>query len=238
MKAVLSAFRQFLKSVWGDFMLTACLVAPVLMGLVFKFRIPELETFLCGYFNKTAVLAPYYILLDLMLSLMTPLMLCFSGVMIMLEELDDGIAKYLQVSPLGKTGYLFSRIGFIAVLSTVYNVIIPVIFTLSGMEITDIALSAVLNALISVVIGMFVLSFAKNKVEGMALIKLSGFMIFGFIAAFFIKTPAGYLAGVLPSFWVGKLVTDDNYLYILPCLTVSFIWIVLLYKRFSARVLS
>ena len=238
MKAILSAFRQFLKNIRGDFMLTACLFAPILMGLVFKLGIPKLEEVLCVYFNQTAILEPYFILLDLLLSLMTPLMLCFSGVMVTLEELDDGTAKYLQVSPLGKTGYLFSRIGFIAVLSIAYNIVILLIFSLSYIGIIGIMLSAILNTIISIIIAMLVLSFAKNKVEGMALIKLSGFMILGFIAAFFIKAPVGYLAGFLPSFWVGKLVLEDNYLFILPCLMVSSAWIVLLYKKFSAKVLS
>lgn len=238
MKAVFPAFRQFLKSIWGDFMLTACLFSPILMGLMFKLGIPFLEEFLCGYFEKAAILAPYYILFDLLLSLMTPLMLCFSGAMVTLEELDDGTAKYLLVTPLGKTGYLFSRIGFVTVASLIYNIIILLIFSLTDIGFLYVVISAILNSVISVIIAMLVISFAKNKVEGMALIKLSGFMILGFIAAFFVKAPVGFLAGVLPSFWVGKLVLDSNCFFILPCLIISFAWIALLYRKFSAKVLS
>jgi fluoroquinolone transport system permease protein len=237
MKAILSAFRQFLKSIWGDYMLAACLFAPILMGIVFKIGIPLLEKFLCGYFEKSAILELYYVLFDLLLSLMTPLMLCFSGAMVILEELDDGTAKYLLVTPLGKTGYLFSRTGAITVVSLIYNVIVMFIFSISNITWYNIIISAILNAVISIIVAMLVISFAKNKVEGMALIKLSGFMILGFIAAFFIKSPIGYIAGILPSFWIGKLVTDNNMMCILPNIAVSFIWIILLYDKFSNKIL-
>ncbi len=236
MKAIFSAFRQFLKSIWGDFMLAACLFAPILMGVVFKIGIPLFEKFLCGYFEKSAILEPYYVLFDLLLSLMTPLMLCFSGAMVILEELDDGTAKYLLVTPLGKAGYLFSRTGVITVLSLIYNVIVMFIFSISDITWYNIIISVILNAIISVIVAMLVISFAKNKVEGMALIKLSGFMILGFIAAFFIKSPIGYITGILPSFWIGKLVADNSLLFILPGLAVSFIWIILLYDKFSNKV--
>lgn len=238
MRAVRSAFRQFLRSIWNDYMLLACLFSPILMGLAFKIGVPALEAFLCGYFSQTAILAPYYILLDLLLSLMTPLMLCFAGAMVMLEELDDGTAKYLLVTPLGKAGYLCSRIGVVAVLSLLYNIIIMLIFSLSDISGYQIILSAMLNSVISIIVAMLVTSFARNKVEGMGLIKLSGFMIFGFLGAFFIHSPAGYLAGILPSFWIAKLVLDQDLFFLLPGILVSSAWIALLYKRFSAKVLS
>ncbi len=235
MNAILSAFKQFLKNIWSDYMLAACLFAPIFMGVFFRFALPPLENYLCLYFKREEILSDYYVLFDLLLSLMTPLMLCFSGVMVVLEEIDDGTAKYLMVTPLRKMGYLISRIGLLVVLSIIYNIILIQLFSLSDMKILIVIANAVLNAIISIIIAMLVISFAKNKVEGMALIKLSGFMVLGFLAAFFIKDFKGYLIGVLPSFWIGKMSLDQNVLFIIPALIVSSLWIVLLYRRFNNR---
>jgi len=237
-KAIQAAFYMFIKNIWKDFMLAVCLFAPILMGLVFKIGVPILEKILCTYFHQASVLAPYYVLLDLLLSYMTPLMLCFAGVMVILEELDDGTAKYLLVTPLGKTGYLISRIGILSLLSIFYNLIIELIFSLSGMHWHIILVVAILNSILSIIVSMFVVAFAKNKVEGMALIKLSGFMILGLLAAFFIHTPSGYLAGILPSYWIGKLIFDDHLLFILPCLFICALWILLLSRKFNRRILN
>ena len=38
MKAILAAFRQFLRAIWSDAMLAACLFAPVMMALVLRCR--------------------------------------------------------------------------------------------------------------------------------------------------------------------------------------------------------
>ena len=110
MRAVLSATRQFASQLWGDVMLAAVICVPVFMGLLFRFGVPTLEGWLCGKLSLAAVLSPYYFLFDLALIIMTPLMFSASGAMVMLEEADSGTAKALIASPLGKGGYIMSRL--------------------------------------------------------------------------------------------------------------------------------
>ncbi|MEG2687084.1 MAG: ABC transporter permease, partial [Christensenellaceae bacterium] len=111
MRRVLRAFVPFFTEIEHNFMLVACIIGPVLMGAVFRFLIPVLEKLLCDDFDLPQVLASYYIIFDLLLVIMTPILLCFAGVLVILEELDSGVAKYYVVTPLGKGGYLLSRIG-------------------------------------------------------------------------------------------------------------------------------
>ena len=237
LKSVFLAFKQFMRNIWEDYMLVACLFAPILMGLIFKLLIPILESYLCSALNQSSVLSLYYSLFDLLLSLMTPLMLCFSGVMVVLEELDNGTAKYLMVNPLGKWGYLLSRIGILTLLSTVYNFLLVSFCKLSEITVPILLAAVITSAIISIQIAMFVIAFAKNKVEGMALLKFSGFLILGFFAAYFIKDMTGYLAGILPTFWTGKMVIDNNLLFLLPSIFVSLIWIYLLYQKFRNKLI-
>ena len=218
-------------------MLAVCLIAPIMMAVLFRYGAPVLESWLCRTLQASQVLAPYYALFDLLLSLMTPLMLCFAGVMVVLEELDDGTATYLMVTPLGKSGYLASRLVVLTALSVVYEIALMAVFTLSGMLLWMNALSALVNALVSVSVAMLVIGFARNKVEGMALIKLSGFFILGYLGAYFLQGPVQYLAGVLPGYWLGRMVLSGSPLWALPAAGVACGWIVLLYRRFDVRVM-
>jgi len=237
-KTVWASFGQFARAIWQDAMLAVCLFAPILMAVLFRYGVPALETVLCGALGTPQVLAPYYGLLDLLVSMMTPLMLCFAGVMVVFEELDDGAAKYLMVTPLGKAGYLFSRLGVLTALSVVYGTALVALFRLSELPLGLAALSAVCNALVSLSVAMLVVGFAKNKVECMALTKLSGFFMLGYFAAYLLDRPASYLSGWLPSYWLGLMALDRNALWAIPATFTACGWITLLYRRFARRVFS
>lgn len=238
MKAILAAFRQFLSAIWRDAMLAGCLFAPILIGLALRYGIPALEGALQPGTGVAHSLAPFYALFDLCLSLLTPLMLCFSGVMVILEEMDDGTARYLMVTPLRRTGYLASRIGILTAASVVYDIAVVAVFSLSGMALGMNVIAALCNALVSVSVAMLVIGFARNKVEGMALIKLSGFFLLGYMAAYFLAPPLAHVAGILPGYWLALMVRDGAPLWALPAVAVALGWIAVLYRRFNARIIG
>jgi fluoroquinolone transport system permease protein len=233
--AIWKAFGIFIAEIRHDFMLTACLFTPLLMGIVYMFVIPTIEEFLTTRFTNSLSLTPYYLLLDLLLLILTSVMFAFSGTMVMLGELDNGTAKYLMITPLGKIGYLISRIGIPMVISIFYGILALVVFKLSDITPVMIVICAFLCGIISLVISLLVISLAKNKLEGIALTKLSGFIILGLPVAFFVTSPFGYLAGILPSFWVAKVAITGNEIYIVLFIVITLIWIRVLYGRFKVK---
>ncbi|MDF2472964.1 MAG: hypothetical protein K0R21_746 [Anaerocolumna sp.] len=235
MKAIWRAFGSFVVEIRNDFMLAACLFTPVLLGFVYMFVIPVLEEFLSARFPNLTALTPYYLMLDLLLLILTSVMFAFSGIMVILGELDNGTAKYLMVTPLGKKGYLASRIGIPMIISTFYGILALMVFKLSDISLVMIVICALLSGIISIVISLLVISLAKNKLEGMALTKLSGFIILGLPVAFFITSPIGYMTGILPSFWVAKLAITENGLIIIPYIVITILWIGVLYRKFNAK---
>ncbi|MEG0892160.1 MAG: ABC transporter permease [Oscillospiraceae bacterium] len=237
MKQVLRAMRPFLTEITHDFMMAACVAGPILMGAAFRFLIPVLERLLCGRFGAVQMLAPYYIIFDLLLAIMTPLLFCFAGVLVILEELDCGVAKYYAVTPIGKRGYLLSRIGIPALIALVYNAALLCIFSILNIDFAMIILLSVSGGLTAVLISLLVVSFAKNKMEGMALVKLCGLLLIGIPVAYFVASPVRYLFGVFPSFWMAELCITQNYLYFLPAVFSSCLMIRDLYGRFKKRLL-
>ena len=75
MRAIRSGFLQMLVFMRRDMMLSAACLAPVLAGLGIRFGIPFLEAVLTERFSRSAVLSPYYALIDIFFSMLSPAML-------------------------------------------------------------------------------------------------------------------------------------------------------------------
>ncbi len=96
----------------------------------------------------------------------------------------------------------------------------------------DIILLAAGGTLQGIITSLLILTISSNKLEGMAVAKLSGLMIFGAAIPFFIKDDLQYVLFLLPSFWIGKAVCENVLLYMLPAFTLSAMWICFLLKRY------
>lgn len=238
MNAFISVTRRFFAQIWSDVMLAALICVPLVMGMAFRFGVPALEACLCGRFAVDGILAPYYPVFDLLLSIMTPMMFTAAGAMVILDEADAGIARAIAVTPVGRNGYLASRIGVPALLSMGYCVGVLAVFRLTDLDVVRIVLLALCSGALGVVVALLITSFAKNKVEGMALSKLSGLFVLGLPAAILVPAPFKYLAGILPTLWMTELVTGKSLLYVLPALITSALWAALFAKRFSKKILN
>lgn len=237
MKKIFSAMKPFIQEISHDFMLVACLLAPIFMGFVFKFLLPLLESILCTELAKAFIISPYYLIFDLLLAVMTPIMFAFAGVMTMLTEIDNGTAKYLCVTPLGKQGYLLSRIGIPSIFSFVYAIILLLIFSLTNISFLNVCIISLCCNVLSLITSMIVVSVAKNKLEGMALIKMCGFLILGIPAVYFIPNFVKYFFAILPSYWITEFAKSNNYFYLLPTFFVSLVWIYFFSSKFKRKFL-
>ncbi|MBN1892372.1 MAG: hypothetical protein JW780_06275 [Clostridiales bacterium] len=110
MKAIFRYLSIYVKQIARDSMLYVMLTVPILAGLVFRFGIPKAEHLLCEYFGQSTIVFEYYLLFDLLITVLTPFMLCFVSSMVMLSELDENMVNYLTVTPVGKKGYIISRL--------------------------------------------------------------------------------------------------------------------------------
>ena len=238
MKAFWFVTRRFFAEIWSDALLAVLPFVPVFMGLLFRFGVPALEAYLCGRLGRAALLAPYYPIVDLLLSIMTPLMFTAAGAMVILDEADLGLARAIAVTPVGRRGYLASRILVPAVLSTAYCALVTLLFRLSDLSAGRLLLLAVCSGALSVAAALMISTLAKNKVEGLALTKLSGLFVLGLPAALLVPSPAKYLAGVLPSLWMTELALGGSLLYAVPALLTALVWSVVFLRYFLRRVLA
>ena len=236
MRAIRLSFFQMLIYMRRDMMLFAVCFVPVPAGLLFRFGIPLLEAVLTDWFHISAIMSPYYALIDTFFAMLSPIMFCFVSAMVSLEEADEKTAAYLFVTPLRKNGYLTARFCIPAIAAFFATIILLSVFKLTSLSVIEIVLLAAGGTLQGIITSLLILTISSNKLEGMAISKLSVLMIFGAAIPFFIKDNLQYVLFPLPSFWIGKAAYENKGLYILPAFALSAIWIYSLLKRYLRKI--
>ena len=233
MNALNRSFYYFIRQIASDKMLVVVCTAPLLCGLFFHFGIPALEPLFLQWFGTG--FAPYYLLLDLFLSAITPYMLCFVSAMIILTEADSHLSAYLCVTPLGKRGYLVSRLVFPAVISGMVSFCVLAVFRLVLNSVLIMAGLSLQSVVLGMLAAMLIVSLSSNKVEGMAISKLSGLILFGMVVPFVLKGSVQYLFGILPSFWAAQWVMAPNVITFLLFTGTSILWFLALWRHFLLK---
>ena len=165
MKALTASFKIFLMQISRDFMLYVICIVPLLVSFVFRFGVPYLDRLLSGYFQVVTILSDYYLLFDLFLVSITPMMLCFVSSLVILSEYDENITNYLEVTPIGKKGYLFSRLIIPAVISGAISYILVFFFSLTVWTLLMIFTVSALSGIASILFSLLIVSFSHNRVE-------------------------------------------------------------------------
>lgn len=232
MRAIRLSFFQMTVTMRRDMMLLASCFVPILAGFFFRFAIPFLEVALTGCFRIPSIISPYYKLIDLIFVMLSPVMFCFVSAMVSLEEADEKTAEYLFITPLGKKGYLIARFGVPSAAAFFLTLILMPVFKLTDFSPAAILLFAAGGTLQGLIVALLILTLSSNKLEGMAVAKLSTLTILGAVIPFFIKNNMQYVLFLLPSFWIGKAACGDTLLYMFPAFVLSAAWILLLLKRY------
>ncbi len=122
---------------------------------------------------------------------------------LMLEDRDDGALPALDITPPGKAGFLAYRVAVTAGVTALITLLAaPLVIPESGAGID--ALIALLVAGEAVIAALLLPVFARNKVEGLALTKLTNIASLAPLLAI-VPSPLRYAAGVVPPFWVGEM---------------------------------
>ena len=124
---------------------------------------------------------------------------------LLLEDRDDGPLLALDVTPVGKAGFLAYRVAVTA--------LVTAIITLGALQVITpdpgplpafvILLLVPANAVLAALV---LPAIARNKVEGLALTKLINLASVLPLLAI-VPSPWRYLAGIVPTYWIGELLS-------------------------------
>lgn len=230
-------FLFMVKQITKEAMMLLLLLAPFMAGALFRFGIPMLECELCDYFGFSQCLVPYYDIFDWLLAILIGMLFAFVGGLVSLGEIDDRLAVYYSVTPGGRLGYLLSRIVYPAILSGVVAIVLIPVFSIGNLSVFSLILMVVSTVLSGIVTALLVVAISSNKVEGMAVGKLSG----GFGATLFlpliIKGKITCVFWIFPMYWIGRFqFMERNFLYLFFAVALFLAWIIGLYTVFTKKI--
>lgn len=235
MLATYRMFQYMIKQVRREMMLILLMVAPILIGIFFRLGVPFLEKNVLIRYGLESLLVPYYEIFSWILALVTGMLFAFIGGLVVLGELDENVAKYILVTPAGAGGYLVSRIILPAVVSGMAAILLIPIFALSEIRIAVLTVMVLSTVLSGIVTALLVVAISSNKVEGMAVGKLSGLFGMTFFLPLFVKGPIRYLFVLFPMYHIGDWAMEGGSLKLIYAAFLYIAWIYGLYVRFRKK---
>lgn len=199
-------YSNFIKSEikkWSrDSMMGFMIMYPIIFALLGRYFIPWLDE---KYgFNSTSFTDLILVILVLIIPIAYGALIGFS----ILDDRDDHVLTSIQVTPLSIHQFLsFRLIGvyFLCVIATIFVIWFSRIGDVPMEKIIAIALLASLEAPIS---GLLINSFAKNKIEGFAIMKVGGSIIIFPIIALFFNGVKELFFSFVPGFWSAKVISS------------------------------
>ena len=155
--------------------------------------------------------------------------------MVVLEEHDDHIDRYLFVTGLGRNGYFISRIVLPTFFAFVITVALLPVFGLTELSVVEILFLSLAGSLQGIIIALIIVPLSTNKLEGMAVTKVSSLLMLGAFVPYFVSGPLQYGVSFLPSFWMGKALAEQEPLSMILTIVVAGIWLVVMKERYDRR---
>lgn len=184
---------------------------------------------------------PFYPFITSFLAMMPALLYGWVVGFMLLEERDEHVLTAIAVTPLGTRGYLRYRMVQPVVMATLVSMVVVHLAALAPVHTARMVPLALMAAISGPYQALFMAAFARNKVEGLALGKLSGVVMLAPLAVVAAPPPWQYLAGVFPPYWVSRAFVDMHgpagpyWLAVAAGLIVHLAWLIVLARVFVRR---
>lgn len=189
-----------LRLVLRDPILVLAAAIPLVLALLLRLGVPVAAELL----GDRVDIRPYLGLLLVLAVIMAPGMLGWLAGFLLLDERDEGVMRYVAVTPTGRSGFLAYRLAVPVAASFVLAFPVAALAGIVEVDYLRLVPVAAIAALEAPLMAMYLAAFAGNKVEGLALAKAAG--VFAVApAAILTESNWQYLAGIAPPFWPAKL---------------------------------
>lgn len=239
MRKILALSYNDFRNIRREPILIFCILGPMVLSIAIRLIIPFLTEKVKMYIDLTI----YYPLIAGFVVLFIPMLMGMITGFMLLDERDDQVFMTLITTPLAKNGYITYRILLPIVISFIYSLFIIPLINIIDVSLITIFPIALLASIEAPLVALFLVVFAGNKVEGLALSKGLGFLIIAPVGGYFIKSSWKYLCGILPTYWapmalvLGDIKSLQYWIYIIVGLLVNFSLLYLLLKKFNKKII-
>ncbi len=228
--------KHEIRNIFRDKMYAFFMFYPIIIGVVAYFLIPYLRA-------EVGILVANIV--ALLFVLMTPFMFGAITGFTLLDDQDDNVLYSLKITPIKVTHYIWIKLAFSYVLGFIATFLLVYITKLFESSVWNMIGISLLASLQAPMLSLFINAFASNKVEGFVFMKATGILVMIPIAALFLTNWTEIFLGIVPGFWVARLVSmsliPSNYFlneiwYYALGFIVNLILIYILFKKYKHRV--
>ena len=225
-------FRNDARQIMRDPVMATLLFAPFLLILVFK----AFEIWLFPYIAQSfgIYMDTYSAYILSFIILLTAGMLGIVVGFVMLDDKDANTLKLMEITPLGRSGYLFNRLALAVSFSVIYCLIALLVFKQPSLPIYAQLMLLILSSLYTAIIGLLIFYGSDDKVKGLTFAKgLNILSLFAFADLFALKWLT-ILAWFFPPYWLTMLIKSPNSISIHAlALLVHMLWLGVLILKFN-----
>lgn len=193
-----------LRSVRRDPLLRWIVVLPLLVALPVRWGLPSVVRRIGGLMEMD-LLAYYPLAMSYALLLLAPALAGMVIGFLLLDQRDDRTLTALQVTPLLLKSYLTYRLVAPMLVSFATTLIVlPVAGVVQEDLVTLVAMSLA-AAPMAPLVALALATFAANKVQGFALMKISGLFLIAPLVAYFAPFRWEWVFAFVPTYWPAKV---------------------------------
>ncbi|HSJ68377.1 MAG TPA: hypothetical protein VK921_11900 [Anditalea sp.] len=226
--------RMDIKQIWLDATMRSFIMIPFILIIFVRFFVPYLT-------DIYPFVAEYHHLIMMGAAIQTAVMFGFITSFIILEEKDENVLQVIRILPISSFYFILYRMTFTFFISMLGALATISLGGLSYPGINSAILLSIQYGLAAPLIALTIITFAQNKIEGMAYFKAINLILLLPLASFFIKGDFRYIFSLIPSYWTYTLFVQSYQeltvlLYFAIGLAVYGSYLTLLYFQFRKRV--
>lgn len=195
MGKLLSLFINDGKFIFRNSILIVLAIAPLLIMAFIRYILPFIAK---NYLPELIIHYPYIIAL---FCLMTAIFPAFAISFIMLDEKDEDLFQVLRVMPISFLDFLTYRLTFVFCFGFFFSFLMLKFNGLLEVDISTCIYMAILFALSGPIVTLVTVTFASNKVEGLAILKAINFIFILPLLSIFIPSNWKFVLSIIPQFW-------------------------------------
>ena len=174
------------------------MIYPVILILISLWLVPYLEE------EVTALVSHIVVLVFV---LMTSFIYGAVTGFTLLDDQDDQVLFSLKITPIKVSHYILIKLLISYLFGVIATFLLLMVTNFIEGTIGLYLLFALLSSLQAPFIALVVNTFASNKIEGFVVMKASGLILLIPIASIFITNWTELFLGIVPGFWIGRLVS-------------------------------
>jgi hypothetical protein len=232
MKKILILSIHDFQLIFRDKVLLVILFIPVIMVSILWWGVPLMM-------ENLAIAPQYYPLIVGVFCIVTAISPAYLVSFIMLDEKDEDVLTVIRTMPLSPIYFISYRILFTLIFGFLTSLLILVVSNLN-LPINYIILTSTLVSLIAPISALTIVTFSRNKIEGLTFLKGINFLTVLPLLSFFTGTLGKMALAIIPTYWVYQTLMNSTnvyfYLFLGSGLVINCLLLILLTRQFIKRI--